>query len=133
MRFTYLDIWFVLIIKVIRRIMRSKKNEQNQAFISRLEQASMMIFTFSTLILGILVMAIDLATLDSPVSRFIAPSIIVLSYLWLFFRHINMENWISIETAIDESYSKRKRDTVFFILFTIFFTLHSLALILLFV
>lgn len=132
MRFSYVDIWFVLIIKVVRRIMRSRKNEQNQAMVSRFEQAAMMIFMFSSLTLGLFIMALDLAILESTVSRFIAPVIIVLSYLWLFIRHINKENWMSIETAIDESYSKRKRDTVFVVLFTVFFTVHSLALILLF-
>jgi hypothetical protein len=112
--------------------MRSRKNEQNQAMVSRFEQAAMMIFMFSSLTLGLFIMALDLAILESTVSRFIAPVIIVLSYLWLFIRHINKENWMSIETAIDESYSKRKRDTVFVVLFTVFFTVHSLALILLF-
>lgn len=127
------DFWFILNIKVLRRVMKSKINEDSESFMSRVEHAAMALHIYSSLILGLSVMTLAILLNENPINRYIAPVFLVLSYVWLLFRHLRKEKWILIEKSIDKKYTKRKRDMIFFLLFSGFFFVYSFTLIGLFI
>ena len=128
MRVYITDFWFILIIKVLRRMMHPKMREDTEA-LGRLEHAAMILHINSSLVLGLSVMTLAILIAENPINRYIAPVFIVLSYFWLFFRHLYKEKWMLIEKSIDEKYNKRKRDIIFFLLFCGFFFIYSFTLI----
>ena len=97
------DFWFILIIKVLRRIMKPKMNEDTEAFWGRVEHAAMMIYMLSSLALGLSIMTFVLLFNENPINRYIAPVFLVLSYVWLFFRHQHKESGCLSRKALMKS------------------------------
>jgi len=126
------DFWFILIIKVIKRMMHPGMRENKEA-LGRLEHAAMMIYMLSALILGLSVMTLAILIAENSINRYITPIFLVLSYVWLFFRHLYKDKWMLIEKNIDAKYNDRKRDMIFFLLFCGFSFVYSITLIGLFI
>lgn len=126
------DFWFILIIKVLRRMTHPKLRDDTAA-LDRLEHAAMAMHIYSSVLLGLSFMTAALLFNDNPINRYIAPAFIALSFIWLIFRHLRNERWIIIEKNINDKFSKRKRDIIFFTMFFTFYVVNNLTLIGLFI
>jgi len=127
------DFWFIFLIKSLRRIMLPKLKEDPEVFNGRLENAAMALHIYSSLVLGLFVMSIAIQINDNQLNKYLAPTILICCYVWLYFRHLHKERWMIIEKNIASKFGRRKRDIIFFLVFCGFYFVYSITLIVLFI
>lgn len=135
MKVYLLDLWPVFVLKASRRSVSPLKFKYPLAFAKIVLIVAMCCFALTSLTIGSLIylLANKFLGIGNGSLPYIVSGCLLLSLSFLFFRFLIDDRWFKIEKAVDEKYSQRNRDLVFFTYFLAYMFVHTFVLIWIFI
>lgn len=119
----YIDLWFIMFVKIIRRINPKLDNDG-------LSYAAMTLYLFSNALLLILLFVALIYNPDihdDNTSKVLLMVAVLMIYIYYFVRYEIGGKWILIERKIDDTFTKVHRDRLIF-LYVLFYLVCTLIL-----
>lgn len=114
MKIYYPDFWFILYIKLARRVQPQKRNIDKNNLLSR-SATGLFIYSYSILVFSISLPIINiLGDFTKETILYSMMGVCILLYLIVYWRYLRNDEWKKIERQIELNYSKKKRDQIFF-------------------